>query len=162
MAQLDYTTSVTRIDGTHTDLAAYRGKVLLIVNTASKCGYTPQLEGLQSLYAELGDQGFEVLGFPCGQFRDQELGSDDEIEQFCQINYGVTFPMHAKIDVNGPRTHPLFAQLKDAKRGLLGSQSIKWNFTKFLVGRDGTILARFGTPTTPEKLRPKVERALER
>ena len=124
--QINYTTQVTQIDGTETDLSAYSGQVLLIVNTASACGYTPQYRSLQALYQRFKDQGFSVLGFPCNQFGSQEPGTADEIQDFCEKKFSVTFPLFAKIDVNGPNTHPLYQQLKSAKPGLLGSQDIKW------------------------------------
>lgn len=152
MAKLDLSTPVRTLTGQDTDLSAYQGKVLLIVNTASKCGLTPQYEGLEALYKKYGDQGLEILGFPCNQFGSQEPGSESEIQEFCQINYGVSFPMHAKIDVNGDGTHPVFQQLKKAAPGLLGSKGIKWNFTKFLVAKDGTIVTRFAPQTKPEDI----------
>lgn len=159
-AKLDYTTQVETLDGRSTDLTEHQGKVLLIVNTASKCGLTPQYAGLQALYDELADQGFVILGFPCNQFAGQEPGDREEIASFCEINYGVSFPMYAKIDVNGPQTHPLFAQLKAAAPGLLGSQAIKWNFTKFLVDREGRIVRRFSPQTEPKDLAADVRALL--
>ncbi len=161
MAHIDYATKVQTLRGDDTDLSDHEGKVLLIVNTASKCGFTPQYEGLEKLHQQLEADGLQVLGFPCNQFGKQEPGNAGEIEQFCQVNYGVSFPMHAKVDVNGAKTHPLFAQLKAGAPGLMGSKSIKWNFTKFLVGRDGTILGRYGSRTTPAQLRGDVEKALK-
>ena len=160
MAKLDYTTQVTTLAGEESDLTSHEGNVLLIVNTASKCGFTPQYKGLQALHERYADQGLSILGFPCNQFGKQEPGDADEIGQFCEINYGVTFPLHAKIDVNGDDTHPLFRQLKEAAPGLMGSRSIKWNFTKFLVARDGTILRRFSPKTTPEALVKDLESQL--
>lgn len=160
MSTLDYSIPVTTLRGEVTDLSEHQGKVLLIVNTASRCGFTPQYAGLERLHQELGEQGLVVLGFPCNQFGKQEPGSEEEIGEFCQVNYGVSFPMFAKVDVNGSDAHPLFEQLKDAAPGLLGSKGIKWNFTKFLVARDGTVLRRFGSRTTPEDLRGDVEQAL--
>lgn len=148
------------IDGTPQRLADYRGKVLLILNTASKCGFTPQFEGLEKLYSRYRDRGLEILGFPCNQFGHQDPGSESEIAEFCQRNYGVSFPMYAKIDVNGDNAHPLFEHLKQAAPGVLGSKAIKWNFTKFLVGRDGTVLERFAPATAPEKISDAIERAL--
>ncbi|MGH3348132.1 MAG: glutathione peroxidase, partial [Nocardioides sp.] len=130
-----------------------------VVNTASECGFTPQYQGLEKLYEKLNGKGLEVLGFPCNQFGEQEPGTDKDIAAFCERNYGVTFPMFAKVDVNGDDTHPLFAWLKDEKSGLLGGK-IKWNFTKFLVGRDGLVLERFSPTTEPEKLSDKIEAAL--
>jgi len=158
--KLTYTTPVETIRGQAADLTAYEGKVLLIVNTASKCGMTPQFEGLEALQQDLGGRGLQVLGFPCNQFGGQEPGSSDEIQEFCQLNYGVTFPMHSKIDVNGSLAHPLFTELKSAAPGLLGSKTIKWNFTKFLVDRDGTILRRYGPKTTPKEIAPDLEKIL--
>jgi glutathione peroxidase len=123
---------------------------LLIVNTASKCGLTPQFKGLEKLYRDHHDAGFQVLGFPCSQFANQEFAEASKIEEFCQLNYGVSFPMHQRVDVNGQNAHPLFDLLKQAAPGVLGSQAIKWNFTKFLVGRDGTIIRRYSPQTQPE------------
>ena len=153
--------SATTLTGEDRDLAAYAGKVVLVVNTASQCGFTPQYEGLEKLYQSYGEQGFVVLGFPSNQFGGQEPGSDDEIGSFCQKNYGVSFPMFSKIDVNGPDAHPLYQWLKDEKGGLLG-EKIKWNFTKFLVGKDGKVVKRYGSTTKPEKIAGDVERELAR
>jgi glutathione peroxidase len=147
-----YDIEVTTIDGRRQTLARYRGKVLLIVNVASRCGFTPQYEGLEALYRRHKDDGLVVLGFPCDQFGNQEPGDEAEIRKFCSTTYGVTFPMFAKVEVNGANTHPLYQHLKSAKPGLLGSESIKWNFTKFLVGRDGTVLERYAPKETPEKI----------
>ncbi|HEY5347192.1 MAG TPA: glutathione peroxidase [Rhizomicrobium sp.] len=147
-----YNFSARRLDGSEQSLADYRGQVLLIVNTASVCGFTPQYAGLEALYKKLHAEGLTVLGFPCNQFGAQEPGSESEISAFCEKNYGVTFPMFAKVEVNGPGAHPLFQFLKHEKRGMLGSEKIKWNFTKFLVGRDGEVAARFAPTTTPESL----------
>ena len=158
--KLQFGTEVETIDGEKTTLAAHEGKVLLVVNTASECGFTPQFEGLEQLWREYGERGLVVLGFPCNQFGEQDPGTNEEIAQFCAINYGVSFPMHARIEVNGPGAHPLFQQLTAGAKGLLGSKSIKWNFTKFLVGRDGEIVSRFGPQDTPESLRGAIERAL--
>lgn len=141
-------------------LADYKGKVLLVVNTASKCGFTPQYAGLEALYKKYKERGLVVLGFPSNQFGEQEPGPDSEIAEFCEMNYGVTFPMFAKVDVNGPGAHPLYRHLTAAKKGLLGSQAIKWNFTKFLVGRDGTVLERYAPTTKPEDLEADIEKAL--
>ena len=160
MERIDYSTDVETLVGEPTDLNSYKGKVLLIVNTASKCGFTPQYEGLQELYDEYANQGFEILGFPCNQFANQEPEDASTIADFCRINYGVSFPMFAKIDVNGANTHPLFQQLKGAAPGVLGSKSIKWNFTKFLVSRDGTILKRYSSNTTPSSLKGDIATAL--
>ena len=138
--------------GDEVSLADYRGQVMLIVNTASKCGFTPQYEGLEKLYDKLHGRGLSVLGFPCNQFGKQEPGNEAEIGQFCQVNYGVSFPMFAKIDVNGENAHPLYQYLKHEKPGLLGSERIKWNFTKFLVDRAGKVVARFAPMTKPETI----------
>ncbi|NYI45092.1 glutathione peroxidase [Nocardioides aromaticivorans] len=151
--------SATSIDGKPVDLSSYDGKVVLVVNTASKCGFTPQYKGLQELQDTYGDRGFEVLGFPCDQFGHQEPGDEEEIATFCERNYGVTFPMFAKIDVNGDDAHPLFQWLKKEEGGLLGG-GIKWNFTKFLIGRDGRVIDRFAPTTKPEKLTGDIEKAL--
>ncbi len=147
-------------DGTPAPLSAYRGKVMLVVNTASKCGFTPQYAGLEALHAELGPRGLAVLGFPCNQFGAQEPGDADEIASFCTLNYGVDFPMFAKVAVNGRAAHPLYAWLKDQARGVLGSRAIKWNFTKFLIDREGRVAARFGPTVTPAKLRGAIEKLL--
>ncbi|QSR24196.1 glutathione peroxidase [Nocardioides aromaticivorans] len=151
--------SATSIDGKPVDLSSYDGKVVLVVNTASKCGFTPQYKGLQELQDTYGDRGFEVLGFPCDQFGHQEPADEEEIAAFCERNYGVTFPMFAKIDVNGDDAHPLFQWLKKEEGGLLGG-GIKWNFTKFLIGRDGQVIDRFAPTTKPEKLTGDIEKAL--
>ena len=147
-----YRIPVTTLDGAPTTLDAWRGQVLLVVNTASQCGFTPQYAGLEALYRRHRDAGFAVLGFPCDQFGHQEPGDAAEIRTFCTTRYDVTFPMFAKVEVNGPGTHPLFAALKAARPGLLGSEAIKWNFTKFLVGRGGRVAARHAPATAPEKL----------
>jgi glutathione peroxidase len=149
-----------RLSGDVQSLGDYAGKVLLIVNTASNCGFTPQYEGLEDLYQRYHPRGFEVLGFPCNQFGAQEPGEADEIASFCQTNYGVAFPMFAKIDVNGEHAHPLFQYLKKAAPGLLGSQAIKWNFTKFLVNRQGEVLERYASATTPESMTKDIEALL--
>ncbi|MDP3969437.1 MAG: glutathione peroxidase [Nocardioides sp.] len=151
--------SATTLDGTPQDLSAYAGQVVLVVNTASQCGFTPQLSGLEELWQQYGDQGLVVLGFPCNQFGGQEPGDADEIGGFCQKNYGVSFPMFDKVDVNGDAAHPLFAWLRTEKSGLMGSK-IKWNFTKFLVGRDGRVVKRYGSTTKPEKIAADIEAAL--
>ncbi len=155
-----YDFTVRAMDGGSAPLSAYRGKVLLIVNTASKCGFTPQYEGLETLQKTYGDKGFCVLGFPCNQFGAQEPGSEAEIASFCSLTYDVTFPMFAKIEVNGPQADPLYAYLKGEKKGLLGSAPIKWNFTKFLVDGAGTVTARFGPMTNPEEIAPAIEALL--
>ena len=147
------------IDGHEQPLNEYKGQVVLVVNTASQCGFTPQYGGLERLWDQYADDGFVVLGFPCNQFGNQEPGSEHQIGEFCKSNHGVTFPMFAKVDVNGPDAHPLFQWLRSEKGGLLGDR-IKWNFTKFLVGRDGRVIKRFGSTTTPEKIAPKIEAAL--
>ncbi|MEO6698589.1 MAG: glutathione peroxidase [Paraperlucidibaca sp.] len=152
--------SAQRIDGESASLKDYEGKVVLVVNTASKCGFTPQFTGLERIYQRFHDKGFVVLGFPCNQFLNQDPGSDSEIAQFCSLDYGVTFPMFAKIDVNGPEAHPLFQHLKQAAPGLLGSKKVKWNFTKFLVGKDGQVIDRYAPTTKPEDLVADIEKAL--
>lgn len=146
--------------GAPVDLAQYRGKVLLIVNTASNCGYTPQYKGLEAVYQQFKDQGVEVLGFPCNQFGGQEPGEADQIGAFCEKNYGVTFPLFAKIDVNGAHAHPLFQHLKNKAPGLLGSELIKWNFTKFLVKKDGTVYKRYAPATKPEEMMDDIKTLL--
>ncbi|WP_041338140.1 glutathione peroxidase [Marinobacter similis] len=148
------------IKGNEKSLADYRGKVLLIVNTASKCGFTPQLEGLQGLHSDLGERGLEVLGFPCNQFLNQDPGNDDAISEFCSLNYGVDFPMFSKIEVNGDGTHPLFQFLKSEAKGLMGSEKVKWNFTKFLVGRDGQVIRRYPPTAKPQDIRKDIEKLL--
>ncbi|WP_436700708.1 glutathione peroxidase [Nocardioides sp. BYT-33-1] len=149
----------TAIDGREVDLSSYDGSVVLVVNTASKCGFTPQYQGLQELYDSYGERGFAVLGFPCDQFAHQEPGTDDEIAAFCERNYGVSFPMFAKVDVNGKDAHPLFQWLKKEHGGLIGG-AIKWNFTKFLLGRDGRVLDRYAPTTEPAKISGDIEKAL--
>jgi glutathione peroxidase len=151
--------SATTITGEGRKLADYRDKVLLIVNVASKCGFTPQYTGLEKLWRDHKDEGLVVLGFPCDQFGHQEPGDEKEIAEFCSLTYDVSFPMFAKIEVNGSGAHPLYQWLKSEQGGLLGS-AIKWNFTKFLIGRDGTVIDRFAPKDTPEKLEPKVVAAL--
>jgi len=148
-------------NGIDQSLTDYGGKVLLLVNTASQCGFTPQYKGLQELYTKYHDKGFEVLGFPCDQFGHQEPGSDEEIKAFCDLNYGVTFPLFSKIEVNGSGAHPLYKWLKSEKGGLLGD-SIKWNFTKFLVDKQGTVVGRFAPTTTPEKIASDIVRELKK
>ena len=146
-------------NGVDQSLTTYRGKILLIVNTASQCGFTPQYKGLQELYAQYHDRGLEILGFPCDQFGHQEPGSDTDIRSFCDLNYSVTFPLFSKIEVNGDNAHPLYKWLKSEKGGLLGD-NIKWNFTKFLVDKQGNVVDRFAPTTTPEKIAADIERAL--
>ena len=155
-----YGIPVPTMDGRDETLAPYKGKVMLIVNTASQCGLTPQYAGLEALHRELGGKGLAVLGFPCNQFGGQEPGDADEIKQFCSLTYDVTFPLYAKVEVNGEGTHPLWAHLKKEQPGLLGSEAIKWNFTKFLVARDGRVLKRYAPTDTPESLRADIEQAL--
>lgn len=155
-----YDLSATTIDGRQAALADFKGKVILVVNTASQCGFTPQYAGLQALYDRFGDRGFTILGFPCNQFGSQEPGTEAEVGAFCERNFGVTFPLFAKVDVNGPAAHPLFKQLKAAAPGLLGSKAIKWNFTKFLVDRDGRVVSRFAPTTKPEDLKDAIEKLL--
>ena len=147
-----YSIRVTAIDGREETLDAYRGSALLVVNVASRCGFTPQYMGLESLYRRYRNRGFAVLGFPCDQFGNQEPGTNNEIRQFCSLAYEVTFPMFAKIDVNGPAEHPLYGYMKSRAPGLLGTTAVKWNFTKFLVGRDGTVLTRYSPRDTPEQI----------
>ena len=143
-------------------LAEYRGQVLLVVNTASKCGFTPQYAGLEQLYRAYRERGFSILGFPCNQFGAQEPGDGVEIRAFCDASYGVTFPIFSKIDVNGPHTHPLYRFLKKARPGILGTAGIKWNFTKFLIDRRGSVVGRYGPSATPQSLVPAIERQLDR
>jgi glutathione peroxidase len=147
-----YDIDVRTIDGEMQSLGAYRGKTLLIVNVASQCGFTPQYAGLEALFRKYKNQGLVVLGFPCNQFGRQEPGTEADIQNFCTSSYGVTFPLFAKIDVNGPGTHPLYQRLKSAQPGLLGTTAIKWNFTKFLVDADGDVLARYAPSDTPERI----------
>lgn len=154
----DFTVTTNR--GETLDLATKQGKVLLIVNTASKCGFTPQYDGLEELYQQFKDKDFEVLGFPCNQFGAQEPGSADEIAEFCKVNFGVTFPLMAKIDVNGPDASPLYDWMKKEKKGLMGSTSIKWNFTKFLIDRDGNVVKRYGPQDTPKSIARDIEKLL--
>jgi glutathione peroxidase len=153
-----YDFEVAAIDGEKQSLDVYRGSVLLIVNVASRCGFTPQYTGLENLYRKYRERDFTVLGFPCDQFRHQEPGNEDEIKAFCQRRYDVTFPLFAKVEVNGRGAHPLYRFLKSARRGFLGTKSIKWNFTKFLIDRDGNVVRRFAPSFRPEKM----EKALQR
>ena len=155
-----YDFSAQDISGREVTLADYRGKVLLIVNTASKCGLTPQYKGLQKLHEEYKDKGLVILGFPCNQFGSQEPGDENQISEFCELNYGVDFPMFAKIDVNGDGAHPLYKHLKDTAPGLLGSKGIKWNFTKFLVDKDGKVVKRYAPTDKPEGLVKDIEKLL--
>ena len=155
-----YDFSVKDIHGKTVSLDAYKGKALLIVNTASKCGFTPQYKGLEALYKKFHGKGLEILGFPCNQFGAQEPGSEADIESFCEVNYGVTFPLFAKIDVNGDGAAPVYKYLKKAKPGLLNTEAIKWNFTKFLVDRDGKVVARFAPNDEPQSLAGDIEKIL--
>ena len=155
-----YDFSAQTLDGKPAPLADYRGRVVLIVNTASKCGFTPQYEGLEALWRDYKDKGLTILGFPCNQFGAQEPGDAEEIANFCSLTYDVSFPMMAKIDVNGPQTDPLYAFLKHEKKGLLGSEGIKWNFTKFLIDKSGKVVARFAPTDTPQSLKGAIEKLL--
>ncbi|MFO1282743.1 MAG: glutathione peroxidase [Burkholderiales bacterium] len=155
-----YDIQVEDIHGRPVKLSRYKGKVLLIVNTASKCGFTPQYQGLEALHRNLNAKGLEVLGFPCNQFGAQEPGSEADIAQFCEMNYGVSFPMFAKVDVNGAKASPLFKHLKSARPGVLGSEAIKWNFTKFLVNRDGQVVERYSPQTEPKELEADIRKLL--
>lgn len=148
-----------RSDGKEQPLSEYKDQVLLVVNTASKCGFTPQYKGLQEIYDKYKDKGFSILAFPCDQFGHQEPGSDEEIQSFCEMNFGVKFPLFKKIEVNGPNEHPVFHYLKNQSPGLLG-KNIKWNFTKFLVGKDGKVLKRFAPMTPPEKIESEIQELL--
>lgn len=152
--------SADSLSGQPVELQQYKGKVLLIVNTASKCGFTPQYQGLEALHKEFAGQDFEVLGFPCNQFGQQEPGDAGEIGAFCEKNYGVSFPMFAKVEVNGEAAHPLYKHLKKSAPGILGTEGIKWNFTKFLVRKDGTIHDRYAPTTKPEDLAPEIRKLL--
>ena len=155
-----YDIDVTTIDGEQRSMGDYRGKTLLVVNVASKCGFTPQYTGLEKLYRDLRDKGVEVLGFPCDQFGHQEPGDEAEIKNFCSLTYDVTFPMFSKIDVNGSDTAPLYAYLKKEAPGLMGSKSIKWNFTKFLIDREGNVVKRYAPQDTPDRIRKDIEKLL--
>ncbi|HET9189904.1 MAG TPA: glutathione peroxidase [Rudaea sp.] len=155
-----YDFSARTIDGDEQKLSAYKGKTLLVVNVASKCGFTPQYTGLEALYEKFKDKGLVVLGFPCDQFGHQEPGDENEIKNFCSLNYDVKFPLFAKIEVNGANAHPLYKYLKSQAKGLLGSESIKWNFTKFLIDKDGKVMTRYAPVDTPEKIEKDVAAAL--
>ena len=161
-SQTLYDFSATSIGGDRADFSAQRGKVFLIVNTASECGFTPQFAGLETLWKDYQARGLVVTGFPCNQFGRQDPGTDDEIASFCQVNYGVSFPMMSKIEVNGASADPLWKWLKSEAPGVLGTEAIKWNFTKFLVGRDGKVIKRYAPNDEPEKLRADIEAALSR
>ncbi|MEM1131755.1 MAG: glutathione peroxidase [Pseudomonadota bacterium] len=156
-----YDLQARKPDGSTMAMNDYAGKVLLIVNTASKCGFTPQYEGLEELYRDYKDQGFEVLAFPCNQFGNQEPGSNEEIAEFCSLNFSTSFPLFDKVEVNGDDTDPLWRYLKSQKSGLMGSKAIKWNFTKFLVDRSGKVVARHGSMVKPEQLRKDIEALLK-
>jgi glutathione peroxidase len=159
MSIYDYTIKNTASEDI--EMSLYKDKVLLIINTASKCGFTGQYEGLENIYETYKDQGVEVLGFPCNQFGGQEPGSDSEIQEFCKMKFGIKFPVFSKIDVNGDDAHPLYEYLKSQAPGLLGSEKIKWNFTKFLVARDGTVLKRYAPTDKPEKIQKELEKLLK-
>ena len=154
----DFTVTTNR--GEDLDLSTKQGTVLLVVNTASKCGFTPQYDGLEELYQQFKGKDFEVLGFPCNQFGAQEPGNADEIAEFCKVNFGVTFPLMNKIDVNGPDASPLYDWMKSEKKGLMGSTSVKWNFTKFLINRDGEVVKRYGPQDTPKSIAKDIEKLL--
>jgi glutathione peroxidase len=151
---------VTTNRGEELDLASKKGKVLLVVNTASKCGFTPQYDGLEKLYQDFKDKDFEVLGFPCNQFGAQEPGNADEIQEFCKLNFGVTFPLMEKVDVNGPNASPLYDWMKSEAKGLMGSTSVKWNFTKFLIDREGNVVKRYAPQDTPARIAKDIEKLL--
>ncbi len=157
-----YSFKAKTIDGKEISLSEYQGKALLIVNVASHCGFTPQYEGLEKLYKKYKDKGFTILGFPCNQFGSQEPGNEEEIKSFCDLNFGVTFPLFAKIDVNGANAHPLYKYLTNEKPGVLGTEAIKWNFTKFLIDSRGEPVKRYASTTKPEDLEKEVENAIQR
>jgi glutathione peroxidase len=156
-----YDFNVATITRNEQSMEIYKDKVLLIVNVASKCGFTPQYEGLEKLYKSYKDQGFEILAFPCNQFGGQEPGAEKQILNFCRTNFDVTFPLFAKIEVNGEHTHPLYVYLKDKAPGILGTKSIKWNFTKFLIDRQGNVITRYGSSTKPEEIAKDIEKLLK-
>lgn len=158
MSVYDFTVKAS--NGEEVDLSEYKGQALLIVNTASKCGFTPQFAGLEEIWQEYKDQGLTVLGFPCNQFGNQDPGTNEEITEFCQVNYGVTFPMMAKIDVNGSDADPLYKWLTSEATGVLGTKKIKWNFTKFLIDPEGNVVERIGSRDEPEKIKPDIEKVL--
>ena len=157
-----YDIEVTTIDGRTESMGIYRGRVLLVVNVASRCGFTPQYAGLEALHRKYADRGFTVLGFPCNQFGRQEPGSEAEISRFCADSFGVTFPLFAKVDVNGPQAHPVYRFLKSQQRGVLGTTALKWNFTKFLVDRSGRVVGRFGSAVAPEKIDAAIAKFVQR
>ena len=154
-----YEYSAKNIDGKEINMSDYKGNIILVVNTASKCGFTPQLKDLEELYKEYKDSGVEILGFPCNQFLNQEPGENKEVKNFCQINYGVTFDMFEKIDVNGSNTHPIYKYLKEQEKGLL-TKDIKWNFTKFLIDKEGNVIKRYSPATSPLKIKTDIEKLL--
>jgi len=156
-----YDFSAKDITGKEISMSTYKGKVVLVVNVASECGYTPQYEGLEKLYQRYHKEGLEILGFPCNQFGGQEPASEKEIANFCKVNFGVTFPLFSKINVNGDNTHPLYVFLKEKASGILGTQSIKWNFTKFLIDKKGTVIERYGSSTKPKKIAADIEKLLK-
>jgi glutathione peroxidase len=162
MSQSIYDFTVNNNKGEEVSLADYKGKALLIVNTASQCGFTPQYEGLQQVYDRYKEQGFEVLAFPCNQFGSQEPGTDSDIQSFCSLNFSTQFPLFKKIDVNGENAHPLFNFLKDQARGLMGLKDIKWNFTKFLVDKNGKVIKRYASITKPESIQKDIEKVLSK
>ena len=159
--QTFYDFNATDIIGVEHNMTEYKGKVLLVVNVASKCGFTPQYKGLQKLYSTYKEKGFEILAFPCNQFNEQEPATHPEIQEFCKVNFGVTFPLFEKIEVNGENTHPLYKFLKKEATGFLGTQSIKWNFTKFLIDRDGNVIERYGSTTKPRKIENEIDELLK-
>lgn len=156
-----YDFNATTITGESQPMSAYKGKVILVVNVASKCGFTPQYEGLENLYEDYNEKGFVILAFPCNQFREQEPASNKEIKNFCTVNFGVTFPLFAKIDVNGDNTHPLYRFLKKEATGFMWTEGIKWNFTKFLIDREGKVITRYGSSTKPESIAKDIEKLLD-
>lgn len=160
MAQSIHEFKVKDAQGKDIDLGQYKGKTVLVVNVASKCGFTPQYDGLEALYKKYKDRGLVVLGFPCNQFGAQEPGTNDEVQQFCRMNYGVTFPVMAKVDVNGDKADPVYDFMKSSAPGLLGTEAIKWNFTKFLIGPDGKVIERYAPQTKPEDIASDIEKAL--
>lgn len=158
---MSFDIQITRNNGSKENFNDYKDKVVLVVNTASKCGFTPQYKGLEELYNKFKDQGFTVLGFPCNQFGSQEPGTDEEVASFCELNYGVSFPLFSKIDVNGKDTHPLYIKLKKEAKGILGTEAVKWNFTKFLVSKYGESVERFAPKETPESLENQIKELLK-
>lgn len=157
-----YDFNATSIIGENVSMSKYKGKVVLVVNTASKCGFTPQYKGLEKLYETHKDEGFVILGFPCNQFREQEPGSNQEIKSFCESNYKISFPLFEKIDVNGENTHPLYKFLKSEATGFMWTEGIKWNFTKFLVDKDGKVITRYGSSTKPESFEEDIVKLLKK